>query len=281
VVDAPLRRDDLIEAAGRRLREAGASEPRREARRIWTDLRPASHDPVVSTTVAPDVAARYDAAVERRAAGEPLAYVTGWTGFRHLTLASDGRALIPRPETEGLVEAALARARCGVAADVGTGTGAIALSLAHEGSFIRVIGTDLSADALALARSNGEATGLAVDWRLGDLLAPLAGERLDLLVSNPPYLTADEYAGLDASVRDYEPALALASGVDGLDATRRLLDGAPALMANDGWLAMEIDSRRGAASAACAAAAGWSDVIVQDDLFGRARYLLARHRRPE
>ena len=111
--------------------------------------------------------------------------------------------------------------------------------------------------------------------RLGDLLAPIA-EPLDLLVSNPPYLTEAEYATLDASVRDHEPRLALPSGEDGLDAIRRLLDDGRAVVREGGWIALELDCRRAAATAALAEGFGWREVLVQDDLFGRARYLLAR-----
>ncbi|MEO5799528.1 MAG: peptide chain release factor N(5)-glutamine methyltransferase [Gemmatimonadales bacterium] len=269
----------LLESAGQLLEAAGYQESRREAIRLWSDLGRTSaasammdrHDAVDG-----DRALAYLAAVGRHAAGEPLAYVTGWTGFRRLTLATDSRALIPRPETEGLVELALARVRHGTAADVGTGTGAIALALADEGEFDRVIATDLSADAVALARSNGERLGFTIDWREGDLVSPLAGEVVDLLISNPPYLTEAEYVTLDASVRDYEPKLALPSGADGLGATRRLLDEGRAVMAPSGWIALEVDCRRAAATAALAEGFGWREVTTLDDLFGRARYVLAR-----
>ena len=270
-----LTRDALWEAGAAILAPTGLPEPRREAVRIGRELEPgtAAIDP--RAMVDPVFAARYLAAVRRRAAGEPLAHVTGWTGFRHLTLASDRRALIPRPETEGLVELALARCRTGVAADIGTGTGAIALSLAHEGAFTEVIGTDLSPDALALARENAARTGLAVTWLEGDLLAPLAGRSVDLLVSNPPYLTEAEHAEPDRSVRNWEPALALLGGADGLAAYRRLFAGAPEVVVPGGWLVLEVDARRARETADLAGPA-WRDVAILDDLFGRARYLVAR-----
>jgi hypothetical protein len=119
-----------------------------------------------------------------------------------------------------------------------------------------VIGVDCSADALALATANGAELGLAVEWRLGDLLAPIV-EPLDLLVSNPPYLTEAEYATLDASVRDHEPRLALPSGEDGLDAIRRLLDDGRAVVREGGWIALELDCRRAAATAALAEGFGF------------------------
>ena len=203
------------------------TDARRDALRLWADL---AHTQVADALLRRDVpvdtgaSAAFLAAVERRARGEPLAYVTGWTGFRHLTLACDARALIPRPETEGLIDAVLARASTGVAADIGTGTGAIALALRGEGRFDEVIGIDISPDALALARANGASTGLDVTWLEGDALAPIAGRPIDVLISNPPYLTEREYDNLDGSVRDYEPRVALPSGGDGLTLSRHLLD---------------------------------------------------------
>lgn len=269
----------LIAAATDEFRRAGLADPRREALRLWSDL---SHSPAAqamlnaSQPAGGELAAAYSEATRRRAAGEPLAYVTGWIGFRHLTLRCDRRALIPRPETEGLVEAALARVRRGVAADVGTGTGAIALALRDEGEFDEVIGIDVSPDALALARSNAVETGRQVIWLAGDLLAPLAGRTVDLLVSNPPYLTQAEHDSLDPSVRDYEPVMALVGGDDGQLFVRRLLRDGLALVRHHGWIALEVDCRRAADTARIASDAGWHEVTVLDDLFGRARYLLAR-----
>jgi release factor glutamine methyltransferase len=259
------------------LATAGVPEPRRTARRLWTDLAgdPLALVKAAGTPVDDELAEALVAASHRLAAGEPLAYVTGWTGFRHLRLVTDHRALIPRPETELLVELAIARVHGGVAADIGTGTGAIALSLKSEGAFETVWGVDLSPAALALATTNGERLGIDVRWALGDLVAPLEGT-VDLLVSNPPYLTEAEYDALDASVRDYEPRLALPSGEDGMTATRRLLDEGRAVVRDGGWIALELDCRRAAATAALAEGFGWREVLVQDDLFGRARYLLAR-----
>src|SRR5665213_2977279 len=140
---------DLLEGATGRLRDGAVPEPRHEALRIWADLSRLNPAEVLLRSrraATPEEIRRFDEAVARHAAGEPLAYVTGWTGFRHLTLSADRRALIPRPETEGLVEAALERVSTGVAADVGTGTGAIALALRAEGAFDEVVGVDLSAE---------------------------------------------------------------------------------------------------------------------------------------
>jgi release factor glutamine methyltransferase len=197
-------------------------------------------------------------------------------GFRHLTLRSDRRALIPRPETEGLVELVLARAPGGRVADIGTGSGCIALSLATEGVYDQVVGIDLSAEALGLAEENRRLTGAHVELVRADLCAPLGPGSVDALVSNPPYLTESEYAALDASVRDWEPTLALASGADGLQAIGRLLDVGRSVVRPGGWLALEIDCARAQLCAGRAGASGWTDVAIHADLFGRERYLLAR-----
>lgn len=271
-------REALWRQATERLAAAGIAEPRREALAMATDLGDSALAAALdgAGAIAPEWARRFLAAVDRRAAGAPRAYATGTIGFRTLELAVDPRVLIPRPETEGLVEVALARVRSGIAADVGTGSGAIALALAAEGDFAEVIGTDRSSEALAVARQNAGRTGLAVTWLEGDLLEPLAGRRLDLLVSNPPYLTEAEHAALDPVVRDWEPSLALLGGHDGLDPYRRLLAGGGAVLVRGGWLALEVDARRARATADLAIAHGWCAVTVLDDLFGRARFVLAR-----
>jgi len=221
---------------------------------------------------------RFQEAVERRAAGVPFAYAVGRASFRLLTLRLDGRALIPRPETEGLVDLALARvAPGGLAADVGTGSGCLALALAVEGRFERVVAVERSPAAAALARENVALVRPRVPVEVveGHLLQPLAGRRWRLIVANPPYLSDAEYAALDPLVRDYEPATALVSGPDGLAATAELLAGARGLLEpRGGLLALEIDERRAAAVRALGEAAGLA-VSVHDDLFGKPRYALA------
>lgn len=216
--------------------------------------------------------------VERRTAGEPLAYVTGWTGFRRLTLATDRRALIPRPETEGLVDLVLREGPAGRVADIGTGSGCIALSLADEGRYDVVVGIDRSFPALALARANTVATGLEVRYFQGDLTAPLGDASCEVVVSNPPYLTAEEYATADPSVAAWEPAMALVSGEDGMETIERLLDDGRRVLVPGGLLALEVDSTRAAAVAGRALALGWEAVAVTQDLFGRDRYVSGRRR---
>ncbi|MGH7690795.1 MAG: N5-glutamine methyltransferase family protein, partial [Gemmatimonadaceae bacterium] len=213
-------------------------------------------------------------------------YAVDRASFRRLTLAVDERVLIPRPETELLVEFVLTLMRdgCGgVAIDVGTGSGAIALALAQEGTFDRVIGTDVSADALAVARSNAStlAPVLAtpVEFRQGSLLGPVAELRARAIVSNPPYIAFEETAALPASVRDWEPVTALLSGENGLAATRELVRGAAARLEAGGVLALEVDARRASLVAELVSAdAAFRDVSVRLDLAGRERFVLARRR---
>lgn len=268
-----------LDAAAARLRQAGVPEPRREAARLaeaaWGLLPGQARLRLDRALRAPEEA-RLATMVGRRAMGEPLAHVIGMAGFRRLALTADGRALIPRPETEGLVELVLERMPTGTVADVCTGSGCIALALAQEGRYDRVIGLDASEAALAQARENSARTGLEVEWRLGDLTAPLAGARVDVLVANPPYLTRAEYEALDPAVRAWEPAMALESGADGLDATRRLLVEGPDVVKPGGWIALEVDCERAAAVARLAADSGWMEAVVYRDLYDRARFVLAR-----
>jgi release factor glutamine methyltransferase len=270
------------------LEGAGVAEARREGRdivaavvdmpRFW----PALHrDEIMGEEVA--VAARR--AASKRASGAPFAYAVGRAAFRHLTLDVDERVLIPRQETELLVERVLEWATRegggGVAVDVGTGSGAIALALATEGCFDRVIATDISMGALQVARANVEhlagALRAPVELRSGSLLAPVRDVRARVLVSNPPYIAHSEAAALPLSVRDWEPPIALFSGEEGMAATAALVRGAPAVLEPGGLLALELDSRRAALAAEIALADGrYRDVSVRLDFAGRERILLAR-----
>jgi release factor glutamine methyltransferase len=281
---------DALGEAVERLAGARLPDPRREARTLWAAVAGAGVKPGDvwlgrDRAAPPDVARRFRRAVERRANGMPFGYAVGRAAFRSLELNLDPRALIPRPETEGLVELVLRETGkrdpgCGmrgVVADIGTGCGCIALSLAVEGDFERVIAVERSGDAAALACENVALVQppVPVEVREGDLLAPLAGERYRAIVSNPPYLTEAEYASLDPAVRLFEPREALVSGADGLTATRALLAGARALLEPGGFVALELDERRAGAVRALALRHDWSRVAVYDDLFGRPRFLLA------
>jgi release factor glutamine methyltransferase len=279
VPESALSRRALLDEATATLGAAALPQPRREAVRLWSQLtgeKPAELFLSSDDGVPPSAVSDFRVAVRRRSAGEPLAYVSGQVGFRWLTLRCDRRALIPRPETEGLVDRVLDRVRTGRVADIGSGTGCLALSLASEGAFSRVVAVEASAEAAALAEENRRLTGAPVALLRGDLCAPLRRGAFDALVSNPPYLSPGEYAALDASVRSWEPREALVSGPDGLEATTQLLHEATDVLRPRGWLALEVDCGRAEECARRATALGWSDVVIEKDLFGRERYLLAR-----
>jgi len=222
------------------------------------------------------------AAAARRAAGAPLAYAVGRAPFRHLMLDVDERVLIPRPETEVLVDLVLARAgEDGMVVDIGTGSGCIALALASEGRFARVIGTDVSLDALAVARRNVERCAASlrspIEMRHGSLLEAVRGERARVVVANPPYIASNESHALPRDVRDWEPPLALYSGDGGMALTTALVRQAPDVLEDGGLIAIEVDCRRAALVAECVAADGrYVDVSVMLDLTGRERFVLAR-----
>ena len=234
--------------------------------------------------------ARLDDMVARRCAGEPIQHVLGHWPFRTLDLLVDGRALIPRPETEQVVEVALGELdRVALArpaghrltvVDLGTGTGAIALSFAAERAGVDVWATDRSPDALALARANLAALGrAAVAVRLveGDWFAALPAELrggIDVLVSNPPYVAADEV--LDASVSGWEPSAALVPGPTGLEAYEAILGEAGEWLAPGGVVVLEIGASQGTAVASLAVAAGLDAVGVVEDLAGLDRTVVAR-----
>lgn len=272
--------------AAETLGAAGVAYPQREAAWFWEIAAgvPAGQAWLVrEDRVANEALARFHDMLARRVTGVPFAYAAGAMEFRRLTLAIDDRALIPRPETEGLVDLVLEWAAGrpgGWAADIGTGSGCIALSLALEGRFERIVATEPSPLAATLARANVARWDLEgrVAIREGDLLAPLAGECYRVIVSNPPYLTDDEWAALDRSVRDFEPRLALVSGADGLDATRALIAGAAERLEPGGLLALEIDERRAVAVRDLGHACGWDHVRIMHDLFGRPRYALLHSR---
>ena len=222
----------------------------------------------------------YRARLKRRARHEPLQYIAGHADFRELRLKVDRRVLIPRPETEVLVGEVLvwAHGRTGLSVlDIGTGSGAIALSLATEGDFERVVAVDVSEEALEVARENLAALGaLPVELRLGSLFEAVGGERFDVVVSNPPYVGERERETLDREVRDWEPAAALFSGDDGLDLIGMLVSRAPDYLEPGGLLAMEIGAEQAARVAAIVRSTGrFAEPRVRADLAGRDRIILA------
>ena len=218
--------------------------------------------------------------VARRAAGEPVAYLLGHRGFWTLDLAVTPDTLIPRPETELLVEQALARLEAAAparVADLGTGSGAIALAIASERPVAQVVATDRSEAALAVARGNAVANGLEgrVEFRAGDWFAPLAGERFDLVASNPPYIAEGDPHLAEGDLR-HEPPAALASGADGLEAIRRIVAAAPGHLRPGGWLLLEHGFDQGPAVRALLVAAGFGEVATVPDLEARDRVSLGR-----
>jgi release factor glutamine methyltransferase len=276
----------LVRELAEQLEAGGVDEPGREARdmvaavvdmpRFWPSMN-------ASESLGARDVERARAAAVKRASGAPFAYAVGRAAFRHLTLDVDERVLIPRQETEILVDAVLecARGYGGVALDVGTGSGAIALALAMEGSFDLVIGTDVSRGAVAVASGNAKRLAAAMkaqlEFRAGSLFAPVRDVRARVVVSNPPYIAYDEAAALPRSVRDWEPAVALFTGTGGMAATAEIIRGASAILESGGLLALEVDSRRAALAAEMALADGhYGDVTVRLDLAGRERILLAR-----
>lgn len=220
---------------------------------------------------------RFSVLIAERARGVPVAHLLGEWGFSTLRLRVTADTLIPRPETELLVEAALERLpsdRVSRIADLGTGTGAIALALARERPSSVVIATDASAAALSVARANADRNRVAnVEFRLGDWLAPLRGEQFDLIASNPPYIAIDDPHLTRGDLR-FEPAGALASGGDGLDAIRVIAAAAPAHLRAAGWLLLEHGHEQGEAVRALLVAAGFQSVETVRDLESRDRVTL-------
>lgn len=279
----------LLDELAHALAARGVARPVAEAREIVAALYDVPRFwPTTNGGVAVDLDTleRARVAVQRRLLGAPLAYAVGRAAFRNLTLDVDERVLIPRPETEQLVELVLnatAGERGGVAIDVGTGSGAIALALASEGSFSRVFGTDISRDALGVAMRNADLTRAMlrapVDFVHGSLLAPLLDVRARVVASNPPYIANGEAADLPASVRDWEPAVALFSGNDGMTATARLVRQAADVLVPNGVLAIEVDMRRASIAAELVSRdRRYRDIRVELDLAGRERFVLARRR---
>lgn len=288
-VDQPTTVAALLGELALLLDTAGIPDPGREARDIIAALRDA---PRFWTTVNGHTVMSGEerevarAAAARRARGAPFAYAVGSAVFRRLTLAVDERVLIPRPETELLVEIVLDLMNGrpgGVAIDIGTGSGAIALALASEGAFDRVLGGDISVDALDVARANAlrlkPAEQARLEFRCGSLLAPFSGERAALVVSNPPYIADGEVRLLPAGIRDWEPAVALFGGPDGMTTIRRIIRDARDVLEPGGWLAMEVDSRRASwAVEALSVYDCYGEISVRFDLAGRERFVLARLR---
>ncbi len=226
-------------------------------------------------------AIRYAGLLERRVKGEPIQYITGEVEFYRMPFRVTRDVLIPRPETELLVEkiSGLGVHFCKPRlVDVGTGSGAIAIAFAHDWSHAAVTAIDLSPSALEVARSNAEKLGFAdcIRFLQGDLLAPVANEQFDIIVSNPPYVPAADRDSLAVEVRDHEPSLALFAGNDGLDIYHRLIPQAFGTLAPGGFIALEIGYGQQAAVQLSLASTGFTNIEFTPDLQGIPRIAVAQ-----
>jgi release factor glutamine methyltransferase len=239
---------DLLQEAAQMLNDAGVPEARREARSLLSHIIAKDRTFLIShaeDVVGDDDVARFRRTVERRAKGEPLQYITGVQDFYGREFRVTPDVLIPRPETELLAEAALekiAGATTPLICDVGTGSGCIAVTLLCERTDARAIAVDISEAALEVAQDNARRLGVVerITFKISDCFAAVEPAAFDLVVSNPPYVSAGALPGLQREVRDHEPLIALSAGDDGLDVIRRLLRDAPAFLKNGGYLIMEI-----------------------------------------
>ena len=280
----PVTWRELLDEARARL--ASANDARRIVERA-SGYDGAQHHLRLDDAATVRAAAHFEQMVGRRAAGEPLQYVLGAWGFRTLDLFVDRRVLIPRPETEAVVEVAMAELhRLGrsepVVVDLGTGSGAIALSVAREVPGAEVWAVDRSAEAIAVARANLAGLGRAgarVRLEVGswfEPLPPILRGRVDLVVSNPPYVAEGEVDDLPPEVAHWEPRSALVAGPTGLEQIAAIVEQAPRWLARPGGLVVEIAPHQRQAASALAVAAGFDAVDVRPDLAGRARVLVGR-----
>jgi len=267
---------DALDSAVIALTAAGCDSPRLDAELLLAEAMGVGRATLIADPgrgLERDEARRFGEWVRRRRDREPVAYVLGSKGFRSLELVVDARVLIPRPETEHVVEAALGLPSGSRVADVGTGSGAIALALKVERPDLELVATDASAEALEVARANAARLGLDVAFAHGDLLEPVAGP-LDAVLSNPPYVAERDRLSLAAEITRYEPADALFGGDDGLAVLRRLIPVAAARGAR--LLALEVGAGQAGAVGALVRAAGWPELEVLRDLAGIERVVVGR-----
>lgn len=260
---------EALRVAEQQLAEAGVDTPRADAEWLLAHVLGVSRSAVPAATEL-EVPAELDVLLERRRKREPLAYVLGEWGFRRLTLKTDARALVPRPETEVVVERCLELLRElpePRVLDLGTGSGAIALAISDEQPGARVTAVDSSPEALALARENAELLGLGIELREGGL--ETAAEGWDLVVSNPPYVAAHEWAFLQREIREWEPRAALVGEGVHEEIAR---------LAKTGWLVLEVGDGQADDVAAALGSLGYTDVRISPDLSGKARVVEGRRR---
>jgi release factor glutamine methyltransferase len=290
--EGPRRLLDFLELAHRHLESKGIAGARLDAELLLAEVLGMSRIELYTSYDRPLSKPEVDAYREllrRRAAREPVAYIIGRREFWSLQFAVDRRVLIPRPETELLVESAVKVLRERVVdlsgsrrlrvADVGTGSGAVAVALATEVSELDLVATDASAAVLEVAPDNARRHGVVerIEFRQGDACGAFdEGERFDVIVSNPPYVADGELAELEPEIRNWEPRSALAAGHDGLDVVRRLVAEAPAYLEPDGWLLVEIGSTQADAVARLLEGESWRSLAISRDLAGNQRVVAAR-----
>ena len=265
-----------VSDSDRLLAEGAAVIPRRDAEILLAHAWNLTRSQLLARAGEPvpgDVIARFTDACARRAMGIPVAYLLGRREFWSLEFEVSPAVLVPRPETELLVQRAfeLLGTRQATVADLGTGSGAIAIALAHERAAWNLTGTDVSIEALAVARRNGERLVPGrIEWLHGDWFAPLSGKRFDALVSNPPYIAADDPA-LRSDGLAHEPQAALTPGGDGSAALATLINRAPGHLVEGGWLALEHGESQGEFTRAALVARGFTHVTSHRDLAGHER----------
>lgn len=266
----------MISPAAERLAGAGVDSPRLDAELLLAEVCDSDRARVVAGLVEPSdkQLAEFDRLLARRESREPLAQILGRKGFRNIELAVDRRVLTPRPETELLVAVAKVGRPCGIL-DVATGSGAVALALADELPDATITACDVSEDALAVARSNARRLGADVTFIRSDLLDQIEG-RFDAITANLPYVTTDELAQLQPEIKQFEPAIALDGGEDGLDLIRRLAEQAVSRLKPGGLLALEIGCDQGSAVSTILDRSGFCEVEVHRDLAGHDRVVSGR-----
>lgn len=269
--DDPLNGAVALHRAGLRLAAAGVETPARDAQRLLAHILGRAPHFASDITLTHQQAAQFETAITAREARQPVAQIIGRRAFWRHEFEVTQDTLDPRPDTETLIEAALAR-NWTSALDLGTGTGAIAISLACERPGARVVGVDCSDAALAVARRNNDRIGAGVELIRSDWFDHVEG-RFDLIVSNPPYIAASEMADLSPEVRQWEPRLALTDEGDGLNAYRAIIRAAPRHLFPQGWLMVEIGRTQARAVSALMAEAGLTGITTRQDLNGQDRVI--------